>query len=238
MTKKYKFAVIAVDVIIFTVKDGRLQTLLIKMKKRPYSDCWAAPGGLIDPRETCEKAAERVLKQKTGLKNIYPVRNRVRPGRTISNGVYLEQLRTFSAVGRDPFGRVVSVAYFALLPSSGLQLGITEEYAGVRWHPASRLPKMAYDHKEMIETAVKRLRARLGYTNIVCNLLPPLFTLTDLQKTYEVILGRKIDKRNFRKKILALGLIKKTKKQRRGLANRPAELYKFVSHKLQIVEIL
>ena len=221
MMPKYKFAVIAVDVIIFTIKNEELQVLLIKMKKKPYKDCWAAPGGLIGLRENCEQAAKRQLSQKARVGN-----------------VYLEQLYTFSEINRDPFGRVVSVAYFALLPPSGLNLKTTAEYADVGWHPVNQLPKMAYDHKKIINAAAKRLKAKLGYTNIVCNLLPESFTLTDLQRTYEIILGRKLDKRNFRKKILSLKLIRKLKQQRKGVANRPAELYKFARRKPQIVEIL
>lgn len=221
MVPKYKFAVIAVDVIIFTIKDARLQVLLIKMKKKPYGNYWAAPGGLIGPKENCGEAAKRHLLEKAGIKN-----------------AYLEQLYTFSEVGRDPFGRVVSVAHFALLPSSRLNLKTTEEYADVQWHPVGKLPQMAYDHKKIVDAAAKRLRAKLGYTNIVYNLLPESFTLTDLQRTYEIILGHKLDKRNFRKKILSLKLIRKLKQQRKGAANRPAELYKFTERKPQIVEIL
>ncbi len=221
MIKKYKFAVIAVDVIIFTIKNEKLQVLLIKMKKKPYGNCWAAPGGLIWPKENCGEAAKRHLLKKAGIKN-----------------VYLEQLYTFSEVDRDPFGRVVSVAHFALLPSARLNPKTTEEYADIQWWPIKKLPKMAYDHKEMINAAAKRLRAKLGYTNIVYGLLPESFTLTDIQKAYETILGRKLDKRNFRKKSLLSSLLKKVKRQRRGLANRPAELYKFASHRLQIIEIL
>lgn len=219
--KKYKFAVIATDVVIFTVRDGCLQALLIKMKKRPFTDCWAAPGGLVKPEESVDEAAKRHLYMKTGVKN-----------------VYLEQLYTFGKVNRDPFGRVVSVAYYALIPSAGLQLKTTDEYGEVSWFPVNRLPKLAYDHAEVIHCAIQRLKDRLGYTNVVYSLMPREFTLGELQKIYEIILNKKLDKRNFRKKIFSLGLVKKTGKKRVGEANRPAELFVFTSRQLQRFKIL
>jgi 8-oxo-dGTP diphosphatase len=219
--KKYKFAVMAVDVVIFTIKEGKLMALLIQMKKKPFAGMWAAPGGLIKGAESLDNAAKRLLLEKAGVKN-----------------VYLEQLYAFGEPNRDPFGRVVSVAYFALIPSRGIILKTTKDYADVRWFPVKKLPKMAYDHKQIVETATKRLQAKLGYTNIVYSLLPKEFVLTEMQKTYEIILGKKMDKRNFRKKIFSLKLVKKTAKKQQGEANRPANLYKFVDRKPKIVEIL
>jgi len=219
--RKYKFAVMAVDVAIFTIKENKLHSLLIQMKKKPFSGMWAAPGGLIRGTESLDIAANRLLLEKAGVKN-----------------VYLEQLYAFGEPSRDPFGRVVSVAYFALIPSRGIILKTTKEYADVRWFPVKKLPKMAYDHKKIIGTAAKRLQAKLGYTNIVYSLLPKEFTLTEMQEAYEIILGKKMDKRNFRKKIFSLKLVKKIAKKQQGEANRPANLYKFTARKLKIVEIL
>ncbi|MBI4118217.1 MAG: NUDIX hydrolase [Parcubacteria group bacterium] len=219
--KKYDFAVIATDVALFTVRDNLLQVLLIKMKKEPYTGKWAMPGGLVKPDESVDSAAERVLQEKGGIQN-----------------VYLEQLHTFGRVDRDPFGRVVSVAYTALVPSAKLSLKTTEEYSNIAWFPVKSAPVLAYDHKEVLATAVERLRAKLGYTTIAQNLLPKEFTLSELQNIYEVVLGKKLDKRNFRKKILAVGLVKSTGKERRGGANRPAELYTFQAKQLKTVEIL
>ena len=219
--QKYKFAVIATDVVIFTIIQSKLHVLLIKMKKKPFQSCWAAPGGLVKPLESVDQAAKRHLFAKSGVKN-----------------VYLEQLYTFGKIKRDPFGRVVSVAYFALIPLKGLKLKTTDEYADIKWFPITKLPKLAYDHKEMIKFAIERLRAKLEYTNIVYSLLPKKFTLTDLQNTYETILKRKLDKRNFRKKILSLNLISKTGRKQKGEAYRPAALYKFRKRKMQIVKIL
>jgi 8-oxo-dGTP diphosphatase len=219
--KKYKFAVIATDVVILGMDNGELKVLLIKMKKSPYADAWAAPGGLVGGGESVDAAAGRILREKTGVAN-----------------VYLEQLYTFGKVNRDPFGRVVSVAYFALLPDAGIKLKTTDEYVDVRWFSVADQPKLAYDHKEIIACAVKRLRSKLEYTNIVYGLLPAEFTLGALQKTYEIILGRELDKRNFRKKILSLGLVMKTEKRTAGEPNRPAVLYRFKKRSLQNIEIL
>lgn len=219
--KRYKFAVIATDIVIFTIKDSKLQVLLIKMKKKPYENCWAAPGGLIQPNESVNEAAKRLLKDKAGVKN-----------------VYLEQLYTFGKVDRDPFGRVVSVAYFALVPEAKHNPKTTKEYDDIRWFPINSLPRLAYDHKEMTSLSLERLQAKLGYTNIVYSLLPNFFTLSELQEIYEIILGKKLDKRNFRKKVHQVKLVKKTGKTTLGAPNRPAELYKFASKKPEIIDVL
>ncbi|MFC1622690.1 NUDIX domain-containing protein [Patescibacteria group bacterium] len=218
---KYKFAVIATDVVIFTIKDEKLQVLLIKMKKKPFSEQWACPGGLVKSNEDVDISAKRQLKTKAGVDNIY-----------------LEQLYTFGKVRRDPFGRVVSVAYFALIPNANIKLKTTKEYTDVKWFNIDKLPKLAYDHLEIIQTAVERLKAKLTYTNIIYGLLPKDFTLTELQKIYESILNKKLDKRNFRKKILSLKLIKKVNKQKSGEAYRPADLYTFIKRSPQVIEIL
>ena len=218
---KYKFAVIAADIVIFTVKDEKLQVLLIKMKKPPFLGTWAAPGGLVRPLESVDKAAGRILKEKAGVRD-----------------VFLEQLYTFGRVDRDPFGRVVSVAYYALIPAAGLKLKTSAEYGGVEWWPADKMPDMAYDHREIINYAVRRLRTKLEYTNAVYGLLPEEFTLSDMQRIYEIILGRGLDKRNFRKKILGLKLLKATGKKTAGEANRPAALYRFLSRRPENIEIL
>ena len=220
-SKKYKYAVISTDIAILTILNNELSILLIKMKKSPYIGSWAVPGGLVKSDESVDDSAKRHLHAKSGIK-----------------GVYLEQLYTFGKVGRDPFGRVVSVAYFALIPKEGVKLKTTKEYEGVKWFPVKKLPKLAYDHKEIIETAAERLKSKLEYTNIIYSLLPEEFTLSELQKNYEIILNKKLDKRNFRKKILSTGLIKKTSRSKIGEAHRPAILYKFIDRKVKLVQIL
>ncbi|MCK4553424.1 NUDIX hydrolase [Candidatus Parcubacteria bacterium] len=219
--KNFKHAVIAVDMVIFTIKDNELKVLMIKMKKKPFIGSWAVPGGLVKVNESVDGSAKKHLKNKTGV-----------------NDVYLEQLYTFGGIHRDPLGRVVSVAYFALIPGKGLKLHTTDEYDNVKWFSVNKLPKLAYDHKEIVKCAVSRLRSKLEYTNIVYSLLSDEFTLSDLQKTYEIILGKKLDKRNFRKKILSLNLIKKTSRKVIGEACRPAILYKFIKKSPQMVKIL
>lgn len=219
---KLKYAVIATDAVLFTIDDKKLKVLLMRVDRPPYfkykSNYWAVPGGLIHPKETAGSAAKRHLYGKAGLKN-----------------VYLEQLYTFSKVSRDPRGRVIAVSYFALVPKSNTKIKNSED---IKWYPVKRLPKLAYDHKEMIKYAEERLRAKLEYTNIVYALLQKEFTLGDLQEIYEIILGRKLDKRNFRKKILSLDMIKKSRKKRLGESNRPAGLYYFKKRNPQVIEIM
>lgn len=219
--KNFKHAVIAVDMVIFTIKDNEIKVLMIKMKKKPFIGLWAVPGGLVKVNESVDSSAKQHLKNKTGV-----------------DDVYLEQLYTFGEIDRDPLGRVVSVAYFALIPGKGLKLHTTDEYNNVKWFSVNKLPKLAYDHKEIVKCAVSRLRSKLEYTNIVYSLLPNEFTFNELQKIYEIILNKKLDKRNFRKKIISLKLIRKTSKKTIGEAHRPAELYKFISRKPQIIKIL
>lgn len=218
---KYKYAVIATDVALFTVEKNNLKVLLIKMKKDPFTGMWALPGGLIDSHESIDDAAKRVLEKKTGV-----------------NNVYLEQLATFGKVDRDPFGRVVSVAYFSLIPSERLMLHTTSEYEDVAWFSVGDISDLAYDHKAILQAALEQLKHRLEYSNIALSLLPREFTLTDLQRLYETILGKTIDKRNFRKNVLRSGLLKSTGKRREGQAHRPAELYRFTSKSSHIVRVL
>ncbi|MCX6714516.1 MAG: NUDIX domain-containing protein [Candidatus Uhrbacteria bacterium] len=212
--------VVAVDTVIFTVKDDQLCALLIQMKKKPYTGLWAFPGGRVEDAETTEQTAIRILKEQTGVSNIY-----------------LEQLKTFDAIDRDQLERVISVASFALI-SDTVQLKTSDKYADVKWWPVKKLPELAYDHKIIAKEAITRLKSRLQYTNIAWSLLPDEFTLTDLQRVYEIILDTTVDKRNFRKRILALDLIVPVGKKRGGEANRPAELYKFKHRKLEYVEIM
>lgn len=212
---------LATDAAIFTVRDGALQVLLIQMKKKPFTGQWALPGGLLGDEELTRSAATRILKEQTGIAS-----------------AYLEQLMTFDHPSRDPFGRVVSVAWFALIPDSGKPLKTTEKYADVRWWPAAKTPKLAYDHGEILATAIKRLRAKMEYSTVVRSLLPDEFTLSDLQTAYESILARVLDKRNFRKKLLSLGLLAVTKKKRGDGAHRPAALYRFKKEGIALVEML
>lgn len=210
INKKYRFAVIATDVAILTVKDEELNVLMIKMKKKPFAGMWALPGGLIKGDESVDDAARRVLREKTGVAD-----------------VYLGQLATFGRVDRDPFGRVVSVAYFALISADRLKLQTTEEYAGVAWLPVKKIKKLAYDHREILNAALSRLKKEIFRSDIASNLLAREFTLTELQKMHEAVLEEKLDKRNFRKRVLIAGLVEAIGKQRKAGLNRPAALYRF-----------
>lgn len=211
---------IATDAVIFSVVDGELQMLLIQMKKKPHAGAWAIPGGIIGQNETTEEAARRILSEQTGVKD-----------------AYLEQLGTFDDPKRDKLGRVVSVAHYALISAEDVLLKTTEKYAEVRWWPVKKLPALAYDHKEISKVAMRRLRAKIGYANVAWSLLPKSFPLSRLRETYEAILAKPIDKRNFRKKILAMGLIEMTGSKSEGGAHRPAELYRFRNRKAESINL-
>ncbi len=217
---QYKFAVIATDIVIFSVKDEELNVLLIEMGKKPFKGLWAVPGGLVKPTKTVDSSAKRNLHNMIKMKD-----------------VYLEQLYTFGKIDRDPYGRVVSVAYFAIVPDSGIHLQTVKHDTSVDWFPISRLPKLAYDHGEIIHAACERLRAKLTYTNIMYCLLPEEFTLSELQKRYEIVLYKKLDKRNFRKKIGAFNLVKKTDKKTLGKPHRPANLFQFSKKRPEIIPL-
>ena len=212
---------IAVDNCIFTVLEDRLHLLLIQMTKVPYAGMWALPGGLIQDAESLDAAAGRILYEETGVAE-----------------VYIEQLYTFGQPHRDPAGRVVSVAYFALLHAAGITLHTQPKYADVRWWPCATLPPLAYDHDTVAAYARQRLEWKLAYTNVVWSFLPRRFALTELQKVYEAVLGRALDKRNFRKKILALGLIEPVGETAMRGAHRPAMLYRFTSREPKLIDML
>ncbi len=206
-----RIAIAAVDVALFTVRNDSVYVFLIPIHRPPhYENMQGLPGGIIGVQETAEEAAERHLNEKAKITD-----------------VHMEQLYTFSHPERDKRSRSISVAYIALAPFDQLP----EESLEGKWFPIKKLPKLAYDHSEVINVALERLKKKLIYTNIVANLLPKNFTLTELQNTYEVILDRKLDKRNFRKKMLSIGLIKEIGKQKKT-SHRPAELYIFVRKSL------
>lgn len=209
MKKQYP----ATDIVIFTIESGQLKVLLINRENQPFKGHWALPGGFIHDNESPEEAALRVLKNKAGVKNFY-----------------LEQLYTFAGSGRDPRGNVITVTYFALVPPEKIKIQSAKAQDPTLFS-LKKLPKLAFDHGKIIDYALKRLQAKLEYTNAIYSLLPQYFPFNDLQKAYETILGRKLDKRNFRKKFLQLGLIRATNKIQQGTRQRPAQLYKFISRK-------
>ncbi len=209
---------VAVDNVIVTVKDGELFVLLIQMSKSPYKGMWALPGGLVEQKETLENAAGRFLKKQTSVSN-----------------VYLEQLYTFSDISRDPAGRVITCAYFALVPPDKYELQTNPKYADAQWWNIKKLPALAYDHEQIVKYGKKRLQWKLEYTNVAWSLLPKEFTMSDLQEVYESILGESLDKRNFRKKIVEQKMIRPTGKKAMRGAHRPAELFTFRSKVAKII---
>ncbi len=218
---RFQFPVVAVDAAIFTVKEQKLCVLLVQTNKEEYKGFWALPGGLMQSHESLETTLERVVKEKANL-----------------HSVHGQQLATYGDPERDPFGRVISVAYLALLNADARELKTTKDYDDIQWVSIDDLPKLAYDHRRIIEDAVERLRSKLLYTNIACHILPEEFTLSELQNLYELILEKEFDKRNFRKKILALGILQKTEKMRSGSQARPAALYRFSQKADQEVEMI
>jgi 8-oxo-dGTP diphosphatase len=197
---------VTVDIVIFTIREGGLKVLLIKRGIPPFQGFMAIPGGFVHDHESLDTAALRELREETGVED-----------------VYLEQLYTFGDPGRDPRGRVVTVAYYALIPASpAIKAGSDASAAG--WHDAAALPPLAFDHKAIVDYALERLRNKLEYTTAGFKLLPEQFTLSELQSVYEAILGRKLDKRNFRKKLDLLKVLKPLSAWRRT-GRKPARLY-------------
>ena len=203
---------ITVDVVIFTIEEGALKVLLVKRANEPFKSKWAIPGGFIRLSEDLDSAALRILKEKTNVQNIY-----------------LEQLYTFGDPLRHPNSRVITCAYFALIRSDDIELSFEEntEITKVEWQKVYDLPPLAFDHKEIIEYSVKRMRERLEFCPIAFQLLPEKFTLTELQKSYELILKKKLDKRNFRKKMMSLSILKELDEYTKSVSKRPARLYSF-----------
>ena len=206
---------VAVDVVLFTIQAGTLKVLLVRRQQAPYRSAWALPGGIVGAEESVDAAALRELQEETNIGN-----------------VYLEQLYTFGDTNRDPRGRVLTVAYYALVNQQQLELKARQRVTEADWFPVRRLPELAFDHRQIIEYALERLRNKINYTTIAFQLLPADFTLTQLQEAYEVILGARLDKRNFRRKMLQLGILRPTRQFRLHGRQRPARLYTFTAPKV------
>jgi 8-oxo-dGTP diphosphatase len=199
---------VTVDVVVFTIRDRQLHLLLIRRLAKPFENRYALPGGFVVEDESVDAAAARELREETGVEK-----------------VYLEQLYTFGDPKRDPRGRVITIAYYALAPH-GQMLHSSTDAADAAWFPIAALPPLAFDHSEIVQYAHRRIRNKLDYTNVGFELLPEKFTLTELQLVHEAILGEKLDKRNFRRKIIQKGIVKPTKEwQHTG--RKPPQLYRF-----------
>jgi len=204
---------VAVDAVVFTIKNDQLKVLLIRRKYEPFKDKYAIPGGFVKEKEELEDAVKRELKEETGVKN-----------------VFLKQLGAYGAVDRDPRGRVLSITFIALInPEQNLRA--TSDAYDAQWHTISQLPKLAFDHEMIFKDALNQLKYELQTTNIAFQILPKRFTLTQLQLLYNSILEKELDKRNFRKRIKELNILNETSESYRDGAHRPAKLYEFKDKK-------
>jgi 8-oxo-dGTP diphosphatase len=205
MTYSYEYprAALAVDCVVFGLDETDLKVLLIQRKLSPYQHAWALPGGFVRLDEA-------------GVED-----------------VYLEQLYTFGAIDRDPRERVVTVAYYALAKLSDHRIRAATDAMGVGWFALDDLPKLAFDHDAIVVRAHDRLRGKVRYAPVGFELLPPRFSLTQLQRLYEIILGTELDKRNFRKKILSMDLLVETDEVEQGVRHRAARLYRFDRRKYE-----
>lgn len=202
---------LTVDAIVFGYQsDPKISVLLVKRKYKPYQGRWALPGGFVENRESLEQAVQRELEEETGV--------------TIN---YLEQLYTFGAPKRDPRQRVVSVAYYGLVRPDAHSIAAASDAAEARWFDINRLPKLAFDHKVILKQAIERLKAKITYEPVGFELLGKKFPFSDLENLYQTLLGRDIDRRNFRKKILSLGILDELPEKLSKGAGRPANLFQF-----------
>ena len=209
-TYEYPRPALTVDCAVFGLDDKDLKILLIQRDLPPFKEKWALPGGFVRMDETLEDASLRELTEEAGVKD-----------------VYLEQLYTFGAVDRDPRGRVVTVAYYALVKLSDHRVRAATDARDAGWFPVSKLPSLAFDHSRIVDVALRRLQGKVRYEPIGFELLPAKFTLSQLQRLYETILERPLDKRNFRKKLLGMGLLHKLSEVEQNVAHRAARLFRF-----------
>jgi 8-oxo-dGTP diphosphatase len=207
---------LTVDSVVFGLDESnKLRVLLIQRAYDPFAGFWALPGGFVKKDENLELAARRELEEETGVKDIY-----------------IEQLYTFGNFDRDPRGRVVSVAYYALINLKNHPVKASTDAKNAAWFKLDEIPELAFDHQEILEKASERIRAKVLYKPIGFELLPEKFTLSDLQKLYESILGQQLNRRNFRSKMLKMELLEEVERQT-NVSHRPAQLYKFNKKKYE-----
>ena len=202
---------VAVDCIIFgyDILEKEIKLLLIKRSFEPAKGKWSLEGGFVEENESLDEAAFRILRKLTGLENIY-----------------LKQFYSYGDIDRDPGARVISIAYFALITIRDINKELTEQN-GAHWRSISRLPDLIFDHSAMVKRALTDLQNQIKVKPVGFELLPEKFTLVQLQDLYEAIYQRKIDKRNFRKKILSMGILEKLEEKERETSKKGAYYYKF-----------
>jgi 8-oxo-dGTP diphosphatase len=201
---------LTVDAVVFGYEAGIISILLIKRKYEPFKNKWAIPGGFVLNNESLEEAVERELNEETGVRINY-----------------LEQLYTFGNLNRDPRGRVISVAYFGLIRPNTFKISASTDAEEVQWFNIDELPKLSFDHKEILEKAIKRLKGKITYEPLGFELLDKKFPFSDLEKLYTTLLGREVDRRNFRKKILGLNILDELNEKVSKGSGRPASLFQF-----------
>ena len=211
---------ITVDTVIFTIKDNELRVLLIKRNIEPFKGSWALPGGFVREKENLDQAAKRELEEETGVRN-----------------VYLEQLYSFGEVARDPRGKIITIAYMALVNSEQVNLRATSDASDAQWFSMLNLPRLAFDHDKILSYAFKRLRWKFEYTAVAFSLLSKKFAISEIQKIYEVVFHKGFDKRNFAKKLLSLNILKE-EGIKRDVSHRPPMLYSLKEDIGEIIEIL
>jgi len=209
-TYEYPHPAVTVDCVVFGLDSEGLKVLLIERREEPHAGRWAMPGGFVRLDEALEDAARRELSEETGLTD-----------------VFLEQLYSFGAPGRDPRERVITVAYYALVNIRGREVAAATDARDARWFPMTDLPPLAFDHDQILAVARERLRGKVRYQPVGFELLPEKFTLSQLQQLYEKILERPLDKRNFRRKIQSMGLLRDLQETEPNPAHRPARLFRF-----------
>lgn len=207
---KYPRPALTVDCVVFGLDEGDLKVLLIQRGIEPFEGKWALPGGFVSPEESLEAAAKRELKEETGVED-----------------VFLEQLYTVGDVDRDPRERVITVAYYALVNLQDFDVHASTDASNAAWFEIDDLPELAFDHNMILQMALDRLRGKIRYEPIGFELLPEKFTLTQLQQLYEKILGEKLDKRNFRKKLQKMGILIALDEIQKDVAHRAARYYSF-----------
>ncbi len=207
---------VSIDCVLFGFDNGELKILLIERNEEPFKDWWALPGNLVGENESVDQSASRILHELTGLTDIY-----------------MEQYYTFGEVHRHPQGRVITVAYYAMLRLGGDKAlkPLTSYAKKAQWINVKELPKLGFDHQTIFDRGLEKIKRRIKHLPIAFELLPEKFTLTQVQNVYELILGKKLDKRNFRKKILSFGVLKELNEKQKGVSFRAATLYRFDKRK-------